>query len=227
MAELNAEQRMEETKRKAAEAVERCKLNEEWVATLEGEPATAGDVVLLSKDGATSVFFVLAQTHPDDENSWYAVPCDDAPFVGPADIGVFTHADDNAVMEFLTRHRHFVPMVIRVGIGVWLDSSVSWVRGWSERWPDLRLMWWWPWEGPGGYTVKRTGRLSAGTLSQVTEMLADIARCGGLPSTPEQKEVAWDPDYDEHMDRLRRDVAKFETDELGDADTDYNIEFEE
>jgi hypothetical protein len=91
------------------EAMDRSRRNAELVAARSGPPQP-GDVFRPPLPLDEPVFFAFVQPHGDDDGCVYAVPTDDRPFVGVADVPTSPEAVHG-------------PLVLRCGHGIWAQTA--------------------------------------------------------------------------------------------------------
>lgn len=95
--------------RLATEAANNARRYDEELALIQG-PARPGDVVVIPT-GAPVIHWLIVKAHPDDAKLLFAVPADDNPEIGCADIAV-------------PNEHPWGPMSVRCGFGIWLDADL-------------------------------------------------------------------------------------------------------
>lgn len=114
-------------------------------------PPRPGDLVVLAT-GAQVIHWLLVKTHPDAHHLLFAVPVDDNPAAGPADMVLAESHPDS-------------PLTLRCGAGLWIEADLID--------PPVRV-------GTLGEDVLKPvramlGRLAAGTLKPSDEQIAVAA----------------------------------------------------
>jgi hypothetical protein len=96
------------TKLATATAAE-AKAREEELAAMRG-PARPGDLIVIPTDTAV-IHWLIVKAHPEDPQILFAVPADDNPETGPADVRV-------------PAEHPWGPVTLRCGFGLWVEADL-------------------------------------------------------------------------------------------------------
>ena len=96
------------TKLATATATE-AKAREEELAAMRG-PTRPGDLIVIPTDTAV-IHWLIVKAHPEDPQILFAVPADDNPETGPADVRV-------------PAEHPWGPVTLRCGFGLWVEADL-------------------------------------------------------------------------------------------------------